>query len=622
VFYPDIIFDNLLVIAFSGALLTYLFGKISWQSRNAVAIIISSILVLMVIVLHNYGKEIVYFRFFHYSLVLRINNLSWFFAIAITVLSTLSIIFSLSYMKDKTKLDFYYLMMLMVNASMLGIVLAGDLISFYIFWEIMSWSIFLLVSYNKGPALAAGLKYIIISLVGSLCMLVGIVSLYTNFGTFDISQIASLIASAPHGFILFILLMFCIAFGIKNGIMPLHTWVPSAYSESPSPFTAVLSGMLAKMGTFGFLMIFYIVLGWRVFLNLGHGVLSFHYILCIVAAITIVIPNFIAVLQDDAKKLLAWSSIGQCGYIILGIAFGTSLGLVGGIFHFFNHAIFKALLFLAVGAVEYRTNGVRDLNSLGGLVHKMPVTFMATLVGACGLIGIPLTNGFVSKWLIYKTLILKGSPFLAFAALLGTWGSFLAIYKLIHNMFLGQISEKHKDIKIAPLSMQIPLVILSIVTIVFGILPGLPLNIINSIGASLGFDALAVNIWGISSETGTLNTINIFSAVIVLLFIIYVIFRTGVKSVLVSQEDSYAAGSYIPEEKYHYTVDFYNPFFRMVRPWLKDRIDQFYVWLSKLSEKMAELIRRIYTGDLGYYVIYIMLFLAVLIFVQLIWRPW
>jgi formate hydrogenlyase subunit 3/multisubunit Na+/H+ antiporter MnhD subunit len=452
--------------------------------------------------------------------------------------------------------------------------------------------------------------------------LVGIVSLYTNFGTFDISQIASLISSAPHGFILFILLMFCIAFGIKNGIMPLHTWVPAAYSESPSPFTAVLSGMLAKMGTFGFLMIFYILLGWRVFLNLGQGVLSFHYILCIVAAITIVIPNFIAVLQDDAKRLLAWSSIGQCGYIILGIAFGTSLGLAGGIFHFFNHAIFKALLFLAVGAVEYRTNGVRDLNSLGGLVNKMPITFMAMLVGACGLIGIPLTNGFVSKWLIYKTLILEGSPFLAFAALLGTWGSFLAIYKLIHNMFLGQISEKHKNIKIAPFSMQIPLIILSIVTIVFGIVPGLPLNIINSIGVSLGFDSLAVNIWGISSETGTLNTINIFSAVIVLLFIIYVIFRTGVKSVLVSQEDSYAAGSYIPKEKYHYTVDFYNPFFRMVRPWIQDRIDQFYLWLSKISEKLGELIRRIYTGDLGYYVIYIMLFLAVLIFVQLIWRPW
>jgi len=621
-FYPNALFGNLLIVAFGSAFLTYVLGKISQSLRNGFAIIISLVLVLMVAGLYGLGKEIVYFRFFDYPLLLRINALSWFFAITITVLSTLSIIFSLSYMRDTPQLDFYYLMMLLVNASMLGIVLAGDLISFYVFWEIMSWSIFLLVSYNKGPALAAGLKYIVISLVGSLCMLVGILSLYTHCGTFDISQLAVLIASAPHGYIVFILLMFCIAFGIKNGIMPLHTWVPSAYSESPSPFTAVLSGILAKMGTFGFLMIFYILLGWRVFLYLGQGVLSFHYILCIIAAITIVIPNFIAVLQDDAKKLLAWSSIGQCGYILLGIAFGTSLGLAGGIFHFFNHAIFKALLFLAIGAVEFRTNGVRDLNSLGGLVNKMPVTFMATLVGACGLIGIPLTNGFVSKWLIYKTLILKGSPFLAFAALLGTWGSFLAIYKLLHNVFLGQPSETHKNIKSAPFTMQIAMAILSIATIVFGIFPGLALNIINSIGISLGFESLDVNLWGIASETGTLNTINIFGAIVVFMFIVYIIFRTGAKSVLVPQDDSYAAGSYIPEGKYHYTVDFYNPFLRMVRPWLKDRIDQFYYWISSTSEKLAELVRRIYTGDLGYYVIYIILFLAVLIFTQLIWKPW
>lgn len=620
--YPDIIFNNLLIVALGGAFLTYLLGKVSQNVRNGFAIFISSVLVLMVAGLHGYGKELVYARFFDHPLILRINNLSWLFAITITVLSTMSIIFSLSYMKDKTRLGLYYMMMLLVSTSMLGIVMSGDLISFYVFWEIMSWSIFVLVSYNKGPALAAGLKYIIISLAGSLCMLVGILSIYGNFGTFDISQIAGFIASAPRGYIVFILIMFCIAFGIKNGLMPLHVWVPSAYTESPSPFTALLSGMLAKMGTFGFLMIFYIMLGSRIFLYLGQGRLSFHYILCLLAGITIVIPNFIAVFQDDAKKLLAWSSIGQCGYIILGIAFGTSLGLAGGIFHFFNHAIFKALLFLAVGAVEFRTGGVRDLNSLGGLANKMPVTFIATLVGACGLIGIPLTNGFVSKWLIYKTLILNGSPFLAFAALIGTWGSLLAIYKLLHNMFLGQLSEKYKNIKSAPFSMRLPMVILCAVTIIFGILPGLGLNIINSIGISLGFESLGVNLWGIASETGTLNTINIFAAIIVLVFIVYIIFRTGGKSVLVSQDNSYAAGAYVPADKYHYTVDFYNPFYTMVKPWLKDRIDQFYVWIGKISEKLAEFVRRMYTGDLGNYVIYIMLFLAVLICVQLIWRPW
>lgn len=612
----------MLLVAFGGAFLTYFLGKVSETLRNGFAVLVSSVLVCMVAGLYGFERDIVYFTFFEYPLILSINTLSWFFAITITVLSTLSVLFSLSYMKDKSKLDLYYMMMLLVNASMLGIVLSGDLISFYIFWEIMSWSIFVLVSYNRGSALAAGLKYIVISLAGSLCMLVGILSLQARFGVLDISQLAVVMADAPHGYLVFILIMFSIAFGIKNGIMPLHVWVPAAYTESPSPFTAVLSGMLAKMGTFGFLTIFYVLLGWRAFLYLGQGRLSFHYILCIIAAITIVIPNFTAVLQDDAKKLLAWSSIGQCGYIILGIAFGTSLGLAGGIFHFFNHAIFKALLFLAVGAVEFRTNGVRDLNSLGGLANRMPVTFIATLVGACGLIGIPLTNGFVSKWLLYKTLILNGSPFLAFAALLGTWGSFLAIYKLIHNIFLGQISEKHKSMKHAPFSMQLPMVILGAITIVFGVVPGLPLHIINTIGISLGFESLGINLWGIASTTGTLNTINIFAAIFVLLFIVYLIFRTGAQSRMISQDDSYAAGSYIPEGKYHYTVNFYNPFYRMITPWLKDSIDEFYIWIGKTNEKLAELIRRIYTGNVGHYAVYIVLFLAVLIGIQLIWRPW
>ncbi|KPK72636.1 hypothetical protein AMJ87_04190 [candidate division WOR_3 bacterium SM23_60] len=612
----------MLLVAFGGAFLTYFLGKVSQTLRNGFAVLVSSVLVCMVAGLYGFEKDIVYFTFFEYSLILSINTLSWFFAITITVLGTLSILFSLSYVKDKSKLDLYYMMMLLVNASMLGIVLSGDLISFYIFWEIMSWSIFVLVSYNRGAALAAGLKYIVISLAGSLCMLVGILSLQARFGTLDIAQLAVVMADAPHGYLVFILIMFSIAFGIKNGIMPLHVWVPAAYTESPSPFTAVLSGMLAKMGTFGFLTIFYVLLGWRAFLYLGQGRLSFHYILCIIAAITIVIPNFTAVLQDDAKRLLAWSSIGQCGYIILGIAFGTSLGVAGGIFHFFNHAIFKALLFLAVGAVEFRTNGIRDLNSLGGLANRMPVTFVATLIGACGLIGIPLTNGFVSKWLLYKTLILNGSPFLAFAALLGTWGSFLAIYKLIHNIFLGQISETHKSMRRAPFSMQLPMVILGAVTIVFGVFPGLPLHVINTIGISLGFESLGINLWGIASTTGTLNTINIFAAIFVLLFIVYFIFRAGAQSRMIAQDDSYAAGSYIPEGKYHYTVDFYNPFYRMIGPWLKDSIDEFYIWIGKTNERLAEIIRRIYTGNVGHYAVYIVLFLAVLIGIQLIWRPW
>jgi formate hydrogenlyase subunit 3/multisubunit Na+/H+ antiporter MnhD subunit len=615
--------ELLLIIAFGGAFLTYLLGKISSRLRDSLAVLISC--ALAVIVAYLYGKpleETFYPQFLGLSLLLRLNTLSWFFAITIAVVGALSIIFSLSYIKGRERTDFYYLMMLLVNAGMLGIVLSGDLVSFFIFWEIMSWSAFLLISYNRGPALAAGMKYIIMSIVGSVSMLIGILSLYTAYGTLNISEIATPIASASSGYVLFILITFGIGFGVKSAVVPLHIWLPDAHSEAPSPFSAILSGILIKMGTYGFLLIMYAIVGLKVFLGLGSGLFSFHYILCWLGAITAVIPTFIALLQNDAKRLLAWHSIGQIGYIILGIAFATSLGIAGGVFHILNHATFKALLFLTVGAVEYRTRGVRDLNSLGGLIKRMPITFIGALVGALGIIGVPLTNGFVSKWLIYKTLILEGHPFLAFAAFIGTWGTLLSFYKFLHNMFLGQLPEKYKNIEKAPFSMQFPIIIFSLIIIVFGILPGIPLRVINAIGTSFGFEPLNVAIWGIASETGALNTINIFAAVLVAGIVAWLLFRLGAKSKPVSQEDSYAAGAYIPEERYHHTVEFYNPLYRMVTPYLRDVVDEFYLKLARGVQRLCGKIRRVYVGDVGYYVIYIILFLAMLIFIQLRWKIW
>jgi len=615
--------ETLLIIGFGGALLTYLVGKTSEKVRDFFGVAVS--LFLVACVAYLYGKPIektFYFGFFGLGLVLRLNMLSWFFAIGISGLGALCTIFSLSYMKGRERTDFYYLMMLLVNAAMLGIVLAGDLISFYIFWEIMSWSTFLLISYNRGPALAAGMKYIIMSIVGSIAMLIGMLSLYTTYSTLSISEISILIASASSGYLLFILIVFSISFGIKNAVMPLHTWLPDSYAEAPSPFTAVLSGMLTRMGVYGFLLIMYVIVGATSALNLGSGVFKFNYILAWLGAITIVIPTFIAMLQNDAKQLLAWHGIGQGGYMILGIAFGTSLGIAGGIFHTLNHAIYIVLLFMSVGAVQYRTKGERDLNSLGGLIKKMPIAFVGGLLGISGLIGVPLTNGFVSKWLIYKTLIVEGYPFLAFVALIGTWGTILSVYKFLHNMFLGQLPEKYKDVEKSPFGMQLPMMVLSLAILLFGILPGIPLKVIDAIATSFGFESLNVTIWGIASETGTLNTINIFSAVLVAGAVVWLGFRLGAKSVSVAQEDSYAAGTHTPTDKYHYTAEFYNPLYRMIKPFLRDVIDEFYYWIASLVQSLAGRVRRIYTGDVGYYVTYIVLFLALLIFIQMRWKIW
>jgi len=629
---------QLVVMSLGGAFLTYLLAKISSKLRDVFAVFISLILIVFLSCFYGKTEQLQYFSFLELPLLLRINSLSWFFAITIQIITALSVIFSLSYMnpvrnfvltsseynisngvKGKERLDFYYLMFLLVNAGMLGIVLSADLVSFYIFWEIMSWSAFLLISYNRGPALQAGMKYIIMSIIGSIAMLLAIVSLYVNCGTLNIAEVASFITHASPGYALFILIAFCIAFGVKNAVVPFHTWLPDAHSEAPSPFSAVLSGILIKMGTYGFILSMYAIAGVSIFLNLARG--SFHYILSLLAAVTIIVPTFIAILQDDAKRLLAWSSIAQAGYIILGITIGTGLGFVGGVFHFFNHALFKALLFFGVGAVEYRT-GTRDLNSMSGLIKKMPITFFCSLVGALGLIGVPLTNGFVSKWLIYKTLILGGYPFLAFVALFGTWGTILYSYKLIHNVFLGQLPEKFKNVQESPFSMRVSIVVLSLGIIVFGILPGIPLKVINIIAASFGFSSQNITIWGISSETGILNMVNISAAISVASILVWFLLKGGGKKVSVTQDDNYAAGAYIPKGRYNYTVEFYNPLSRMLRPYFKDFVDEFYLLLVKGCRGLSNRIRKIYCGDLGYYVIYIVLFLALIISLKVGFRLW
>ncbi|MFO7851980.1 MAG: proton-conducting transporter membrane subunit [Bacteroidota bacterium] len=615
--------EILLATAFGGAFVTYFLGKLSKKVRDVFAVFITLTLTGMVAFLYNTSfKETFYIGFLNVPFILRTNSLAWFFAIAISAFTALSVIFSLSYIKGKERTDLFHFLMQLINAGMLGIVFSGDFVSFYIFWEIMSWSTFLLICYNRGASLAAGRKYIIMSLIGSMSMLIGILSLYSNYGTFTISEIAPLVASASTGYQLFLLIIFSITFGIKNAVMPLHTWLPDAYTEAPSPFTAVLSGMLTRMGVYGFLLILYVIVGFTSIFQAGNGLETFNYVLAWLGAITIVIPTFIAMLQNDAKKLLAWHGIGQGGYMILGIAFGTSLGMAGGIFHTLNHAIYIVLLFMSVAAVEYRTRGERDLNSLGGLIKKMPVAFLGGLVGICGLIGVPLTNGFVSKWLIYKTLIIEGSPFLAFAALVGTWGTILSVYKFLHNMFLGQLPEKYNEIKRSPFNMQLPIILLSFTIIFFGVLPGIPLKVINNIVTSFGLESLNVSIWGIASETGALNTINIFMAIFAVGLLIWVLTRQKRKTFAVNQYDTYAAGAAIPKDKYQYSVNFYNPFYRMAAPYLKDFIDDFYMKLAQGVKDLGNGLRRIYTGDVGYYVMYIILFLALLIFVQINWQLW
>ncbi len=615
--------ELLLAVAFGGSLLTYVLGKVSPKLRNGFAVL--NALALVVMIGFFYGQSFektLPLSFLGINLALRMNMLSWFFAITILGVGVLSVLYSIEYMRGRERLDYYYATMLFINASMLGTVVAGDLISFFIFWEMMSWSTYLLISLRGGRAIFAGIKYIIMSIVGSLAMLMAIVSLYATFGTLDITELAQHLQAASMGYVMFILVMFSMAFVIINAFWPFHTWLPDAHAEAVSPFSSVLSAVLVRKGLYGLYLLMYVMLGFRVLERLSVGVVSFTGVLSWIGAVTIVFAAFTALLQNDSKRILAWSTVGQGGYMILGLSVATSLGMAGGTFHILNHCIYIALLFFVAGAIEYRTGGVRDLNSLGGLIKRMPVAFVGGLVGIAGLIGLPLTNGFVSKWLIYKSLILEGRPFLALAAFLGTWGTVLYGYKFIHNIFLGQLPDEYKDVKKVPFTMALPIVVLTVAVLFFGVLPGIPLAVVDAVGTNLGFKSLDVNVWGIASETGTLNTVNLLAALLVAGCIVWFVFKSRGKSVSVEQHDTYAAGAAVPSGRYQYSVGFYNPLERMVVPCVRDFADAFFLKLADGTRVVCRGVRRMYTGYLGDYVMYIALFVALLIFVQLVWSPW
>lgn len=615
---------TILLISFVGAGATYLVGKSNPRLRGIVASLVALLPLILLAFLYGRVISVDYASvpFLDINLSLRLTPLSWLFAVSIVVLGGLAVIFSTGYMRGKERPDYYYFMMLLVNAAMLGIVLSGDFFSFYIFWELMSWSTYLLISYRGKEALGAGMKYIIMSVIGSSAMLLAIASLYVSYGTLEISSLATALQSASAWYALFALMMFTIAFGIKNAVLPLHTWLPDAYAEAVSPFTAVLSGMLTRMGVYGFLLIMYAIMGFGLLNMFSYGSINYNIILAWAGALTIVIPTFIALLQNDAKKLLAWHGIGQGGYMILGIAFGSTLGIAGGIFHTLNHAIYIVLLFLVVAAVEYRTGGKRSLDELGGLIKRMPVSFVAGLAGICGLIGVPLTNGFVSKWLIYKTLIMEQHPFLAFAALVGTWGTILSVFKFLHNIFLGQLPEQYKDVEEVPWTMRVPMIVLTILIVLFGVLPGIPLKAISAIQAHLGITPLETSLFGMPKALGELNTLNIFFAVLVAGLAVYAVFSLARRSKRVSQYDNYAAGARVPVGQYQQSVKFYDQADRLIRPYLRDRIDDFYSWIAAMSTDFFEQLRKIYTGNVNTYATWIVLFVAVLIFMGLLgWKP-
>ncbi|UCE99352.1 MAG: hypothetical protein JSV82_09365 [Planctomycetota bacterium] len=396
-------------------------------------------------------------------------NLDLLSMVIITLISFsgfLATLYSTRYMAQSRGQSKYYSLLLLFIASMNGTVLSGDLFSMFLFWEVMTLAAFFLVIFeNTTESIKAGIKYFVMSEMGALFMLFAIIAVYLQEDTVDMATLASRGINVNSTFMHVLLLFFLLGTGVKAGIIPIHTWLPDAHPAAPSPVSALLSGVMIKVGIY--MMI-------RIFCHIFSPVLSWQFILCALGSASIIIGVMMAIKQVDAKRLLAYHSVSQIGYIVLGIGTGVSIGIAGGLFHLLNHALFKGLLFLSIGAVIHRLQS-RNLSDYGGLARSMPITFITCSIAALSISGIPPFNGFVSKWMIYQGLVqrftMDGSPFTVVwlaAAMFGSALTLASFVKLIYATFLT-VPEKPHEVKEVSVLMWIPMVIMAGLCIIFGV---------------------------------------------------------------------------------------------------------------------------------------------------------
>lgn len=343
------------------------------------------------------------------GLSMVVDGLSSFMLVIVNMVTFLVAVYSAEYVKRYTdRWKFFSLFMLMV-AGMNGVLLSGDIFNLYVFLEVAAISAYALVAFGvEARELEASFKYAVMGAVGSSFIVLGIAFLYSYASTLNMADISlSIIGSGSNNVVLFASVLFLMGFGLKSALIPFHAWLPDAHSTAPTPISAMLSGLLIKvLGVYSILRIFFNVFGMP-------GRLS--SMLIILAVVSMIAASILAFGQKDIKRLLAYSTISQVGYIILGFGVGTPLAVMGALFHMLNHSIFKPLLFLSSGAIETIT-GTRDIRLMPGIIKKSPVTAYTNLIGSLSICGFPPFGGFWSKIIIIFACIQAGRPILAFIA--------------------------------------------------------------------------------------------------------------------------------------------------------------------------------------------------------------
>jgi len=392
-----------------------------------------------------------------------LDGLSSFMLVTVNLVAFLVTVYSISYMEKYTAKWKFYTLFLLMLAGMNGVIITGDMFNLYVFLEIAAISSYALVAFGtEHEELEASFKYAVMGIVASSFILLGIALLYSLTSTLNMADMSLILhGKSPTLIVLFVTVLFIMGFGLKSALVPFHAWLPDAHPSAPAPISAMLSGVLIKaVGIYALARVFFNVF--------GQNQLILH-VLMVLGTISMIIGGFLAIGQVDIKRMLAYSSISQIGYIFLGLGLATPLGVLGGLFHLINHSVFKSLLFLNSGAVEYSA-GTRNLKEMGGLNARMPVTGYSSLIGSMSISGIPPLSGFWSKLIIIIAVIQANRPVYAIiAALVGiiTLAYYLRLQKFA---FFGKLSQKCQDVKTVPLTMKISMVLLAAICITGGLL--------------------------------------------------------------------------------------------------------------------------------------------------------
>ncbi len=410
---------------------------------------------------------------------LEVDALGLFFALVVSVAFVASVLYSYKYLEFDDARGKYYSLYLMLAGGVLGLLLTGDLFNMYVMVEILTIAAVALTAYRNrvSGALEAAFKYLVVGAIGSTGILAGTAMLYLQFHTLNLAQLSALIDGSFLPSTVLSMGLLIAGFACKAFLVPFHPLAADAHGVAPSSISVIISGVLTKVGVYGIIRVCYCL--FRCMNNEAMQVF-----LVLLGSLSMFICVTMALAQKDFKRLLAFHSISQVGYVITACGLSTLFGLTAGLYHAMNHTLFKGLLFLCAGCVLHQT-GTTKLDELGGLYKKMPATFALFLIGAASISGIPPFNGFASKWLIYQSIYARAAethnPFYVFVLLIAIVTSVLTLasfVKVAHSVFFGQLPERLNDTKEASLAMRAPMWILASLCILTGVLPGIVMRVL------------------------------------------------------------------------------------------------------------------------------------------------